>query len=98
MKGRTAAQHARQAYRDSEGRYAEVNRCYCCDKRVGVDYCSDARTDTIDSAGNNWGDVALCLCQRCAKGLETLPDNTAFLVACGDLPRPWARKQKGVQV
>lgn len=95
MKGdRTEAQQNRQKYRGRDGRYAETYHCYLCNKVVGEDYFSDRRTDTTDLEGNDWGDVALCLCERCSKGLDRLPDGLAFKVACGQLPRPWARRRK----
>jgi hypothetical protein len=94
MKERTPAQRSRQQYRDRGGRYAETFRCYLCDRNAGEAYQSDRRTDTTDTAGNEWGDVALCLCARCAKGLEALGDAEAFDVAMGRVPRPWIRQRK----
>jgi len=90
----TPAQVARQAYRRGNGQYDEVHRCYCCKGRVGVDYASDQRTDTVDSAGNSWGDCALVLCDSCCTGLAALPDADAYAVATGDRPIPWKRRGK----
>jgi len=74
---RTPAQRERQLHRDA-GKYAKVNPCYRCGKSAGIDYYSDERTDTKDSEGNEWGDHALCLCERCANHMHTLSDAEAW--------------------
>lgn len=95
----TPAQRARQYVRERNGQYAENLKCYCCDGRVPTDnYCSDKRTDTEDSEGNSWGDVALFLCRRCCSELDKLPDGQAFRVASGLEPRPWAGKPRSKKV
>ena len=90
---KTAKQIKRQQYR-SHGQYAKVNPCYICDKSAGEDYLSDPRTDTIDSNGVSWDDIALCLCPRCSKELASLPDDWAFAIACGSQVAPWLREAK----
>ena len=85
MAKRTPAQRERQdsQHRDG-GKYAKVNPCYLCGKSAGVNYSSDRRTDTTDSAGNDWGDIALVLCARCAKKLDAMPDAEAYALMLGD--------------
>ena len=58
---RTKKQIERQRFREA-GKYAKVNPCQLCGKSAGVDYCSDRRTDSVDSCGNRWADIALALC------------------------------------
>ena len=77
---RTAAQVKRQDFRD-RGKYTKVNPCYLCGKSAGVDYFSDRRTDRVDSAGNSWDDIALCLCADCHHKLAALPDAEAYQLA-----------------
>lgn len=67
----------------TRGKYAKVNPCNVCGKSAGVDYLSDHRTDTTDSAGNHWGDIALCLCGKCATRLADLPDQQAYEIVSG---------------
>lgn len=88
------AQRMRQNYRDRSGKYDVVNECQCCKGKVGVEYYSDPRTDTVDSAGNHWADSALVLCGRCSGELEQLPDAEAYAIVTGSAPRPWARKPR----
>jgi len=89
---RTISQINRQKHRAPDGKYAKVNPCYICSKSAGEDYFSDPRTDTKDSEGNEWGDVALCLCCRCCGKLAKLPDGQAYRVACGTEPAPWMKR------
>ena len=57
----------------AKGRYAKVNPCNVCGKSSGVDYVSDRRTDTGD-----FGDLALCLCDRCATKGDKMNDVDAL--------------------
>lgn len=59
--------------RTSDGRYAELNPCYVCGKSAGENYRSDSRTDTDD-----FGDIALVLCDPCAEKGEAMPDAEAL--------------------
>lgn len=78
-KARTRNQIRRQDNENREnGRYAKVNPCNLCDKSTGQDYYSDRRTDTVDSQGNNWGDIALVLCGKCARKLDKMADAEAY--------------------
>jgi len=89
MSNRTKNQIRRQDSEHREnGRYAKVNPCYLCGKSAGQDYCSDRRTDMIDSAGNNWGDIALVLCAKCAKKLDAMPDAEAYALLAGESITP----------
>lgn len=63
----------RQAHREN-GKYAKVNPCYRCGKSAGADYCS-VNADSSDSIGNNWNDIALCLCEPCATYLQAFTDS-----------------------
>jgi len=74
----TLKERLRQGHREANGRYAIVNACYCCGKSAGEDYWSDRRTDTVDSAGNGWGDLALVMCPPCARLVDVMPDAEAF--------------------
>ncbi len=89
MKPMTPRKRERQDYRSTDGRYATVNPCQICGRSAGIDYCSDRRTDCVDSAGNSWGDKALCLCGRCATKLEKLADAAAYAIVSGTAPAPW---------
>lgn len=75
---RSRKQIERQQHRE-QGRYAKVNPCYCCGRSAGVDYLSHPMTDRTDSDGVDWGDTALCLCERCAKATEHMTRVAEFL-------------------
>ena len=64
--------------RDRLGRYAELHPCYVCGKSAGEKYFSDRRTDTLTPTGEDFGDIALCLCGDCADKGEAMPDAEAF--------------------
>lgn len=76
------AQCERQSLRDhSSGKYVK-NPCFCCGKGAPMDYQSHEMTDRIDANGENWGDAALVLCNRCAKktqGMRTLQEYQAYV-------------------
>lgn len=75
----TTKQRERQKRQHRErGRYAKVNPCYRCGKSAGVDYLSSAHTDTADELGNEWHDIALCLCEPCAVHLAQLTPTAAW--------------------
>jgi hypothetical protein len=74
----TWRQDAQQRNRTTRGRYDDGPKCNRCGKSAGHDYYSDRRTDTTDSAGNQWADIALVLCHRCCYHLEALPDAEAY--------------------
>jgi len=63
---------ARQRAR-SGGRYATMNACEACGKRLGADYCSDSRVNALQGAG-------LVLCDCCASRGENMTpaDAVAF--------------------
>ena len=83
MATRTRNQIRRQDNENREnGRYAKVNPCMLCGKSAGQDYYSDRRTDTVDSAGNNWGDIALVLCAKCSRKLDAMSDVEAYALLC----------------
>ncbi len=63
-----------QTRRRRNGQYDFGPRCYACNKLAGEDYCSHPFTDSVDSDGEQWGDIALVLCGRCADA--TLHMNT----------------------
>lgn len=69
----TPKQRSRQDYRE-KGKYSVVNPCYACGKSAGVDYSSHPLTDT-----GGWGDIALCLCQKCWDATSELADPKDFL-------------------
>jgi hypothetical protein len=72
-KAQTPAQRQRQAYRDSNGKYSEINRCYVCNKRVGIDhYYSHPDTD------REINDDLLVLCKGCYNKLKDLPGKEAI--------------------
>lgn len=78
MATRTAKQTERQSNKHrSGGKYAKVNPCYVCGKSAGVDYCSD-RADTIGENGEDFGDLGLCLCEKCAEKSAAMSDADAF--------------------
>lgn len=89
---RTYAQNKRQSIRDRSGRYSETNPCEVCNKGV-IDYCSDSRVDSVDSAGNSWDGIGLCLCERCCDKLSKLPDNDAYQIVKGGIDAPWLKKK-----
>lgn len=66
----TPKQRERQRHREA-GKYAAVNPCYRCGKSAGVEYFS-VLCDEIDSLGNGWDDIAICVCQKCSSYLEGL--------------------------
>lgn len=62
----TEDQKYRQRFRGDHGRYEEVARCEWCGKRVGVDYCSDPRCNTMG--------YGLTLHDKCAAVVQRIPD------------------------
>lgn len=79
MEIRTPKQKERQKYRiPSNGRYSQVNRCNICNKNAGIDYYSHHLTDTIDSNGEDWGDLGLVLCERCCADTEDITTVAEF--------------------
>lgn len=67
-------------YRDA-GRYAKVNPCYLCGKSAGVEYCSHPLTDCEGTDGESFGDIALCLCEKCyyaTQRMTTITDVQAY--------------------
>jgi hypothetical protein len=72
------AQRQRQTTRRTNGQYDKAPRCMCCGKSAGFDFLSDRRTDSTDSAGNKWGDIALVLCEKCGTKLDAMADAEAF--------------------
>lgn len=69
---KTPKQKERQLHRN-QGKYAQVNPCYCCGKSAGVDYFSHPLTDTGD-----WNDIGLVLCKRCADKTCDITDLEEF--------------------
>jgi uncharacterized protein CbrC (UPF0167 family) len=67
----TYKQDGRQRARTSNGRYADMNRCQACGKRLGDGYCSDGRSN---------GEAGHVLCETCCiKGSAmTWEDAQAF--------------------
>jgi hypothetical protein len=75
---RTAKQTERQSTdHRTAGRYAKVNPCYVCGKSAGVDYYSD-RADTTGENGEDFGDLGLCLCEKCANKSAAMSDADAY--------------------
>lgn len=60
-------------HRSTNGKYAKVNPCNRCGRSAGIDYFSDARTDT-NVNDFEVGDAALCLCNPCATYMADLSD------------------------
>ena len=101
MATRTRNQVRRQDNEHREnGRYAKVNPCNLCGKSAGQDYNSDRRTDTTDSEGVDWGDIALVLCAKCARKLDGMPDGEAYALLCNaqGLPIPQRKRPEFVNV
>lgn len=76
---KTPKQEARQEQRGDDGKYTEVNRCQGCTAVVGEEYFSHQLTDCIGSDGAPWGDMAICLCEACAKRTEKFTAVSQFV-------------------
>jgi len=92
--GMTPAQRTRQEHRDGNGRYAQEELCEVCNQSAGVEYWSDDRCDTVDSEGNDWSGIGLCLCRSCHQHMQELGDGDAFAVITGAAPAVWLTKEK----
>ena len=67
----TQAQGLRADARDDRtGRFIK-NPCSCCGRAAPMDYCSHNMTDETDANGEQWRDIALVLCNRCAKATDS---------------------------
>ena len=75
----TPKQEARQDARGEDGQYVEVNRCQVCTAVVGDDYCSHPLTDCYGSDGADWGDIAICLCEKCLTRTERFTAVSQFI-------------------
>ena len=61
------------------GRYESYPRCYGCGKVVSPDaYASHPLTDCAGDDGEDWGDTALVLCDRCAVRTEAIRNASEF--------------------
>jgi len=75
----TPKQAERQSHRDrSNGRYAEVNPCYLCQRSVGVDYYSTQYTDSDMPDGTSFGDAGLVLHGDCSAIVDGMTIEQAF--------------------
>lgn len=79
IRTQSGKQQARQRARDKQGHYEAMLECELCGKRIGSEYCSDRRVDTLPG----WGGIGLCLCDKCCNRLDKLPDDEALKLLTG---------------